>query len=181
MLALSARPVTDGRMIPLPSTGLELRGVEVTYGEPALPPRPRSSRCAPGELVVVSGPPGSGKTTLAGIASGPHRPRLTALPSLDGIALDDLDPAQLRQTIRVVSEEPLLLAATLRDNLLLGAWGEIDDDAMLNAMRTAGADEVVGELGRPRRRRRRPRPHRVGRSAPARLARRARSSRTRGS
>ena len=55
-------------------------------------------------------------------------------------------PAQLRQTIRVVSEEPLLLAATLRDNLLLGAWGEIDDDAMLDAMRTAGADEVVGEL-----------------------------------
>ena len=41
MLALSSRPVTDGRMIPLPSTGLELRGVEVTYGEPALPPRPR--------------------------------------------------------------------------------------------------------------------------------------------
>ena len=67
--------------------------------------------------------------------------------SLDGIALDDLDPAQLRQTIRVVSEEPLLLAATLRDNLLLGAWGEIDDDAMVDAMRTAGAEEVIGELG----------------------------------
>ena len=32
MLALSARPVTDGRMIPLSSTGLELQGVEVTYG-----------------------------------------------------------------------------------------------------------------------------------------------------
>ena len=46
-----------------------------------------------------------------------------------------------------MSEEPLLLAATLRDNLLLGAWGEIDDEVMLDAMRTAGADEVVGELG----------------------------------
>ena len=77
---------------------------------------------------MVSGPPGCGKSTLAGIASGLIDPD-SGEASLDGIALDDLDPAQLRQTIRVVSEEPLLLAATLRDNLLLGAWGEIDDDA----------------------------------------------------
>ena len=87
----------------------------------------------------------------------------SGVASLDGIALDDLDPAQLRQTIRVVSEEPLLLAATLRDNLLLGAWGEIDDDAMVDAMRTAGAEEVIDESRGARRRRRRPRPHRVGR------------------
>ena len=145
MLALSARPVTDGRMIPLPSTGLELRGVEVTYGNRRFL-HGLDVQVRPGELVVVSGPPGCGKTTLAGIASGLIDAD-SGVASLDGIALDDLDPAQLRQTIRVVSEEPLLLAATLRDNLLLGAWGEIDDDAMVDAMRTAGAEEVIGELG----------------------------------
>ena len=145
MLALSARPVTDGRMIPLPSTGLELRGVEVTYGDRRFL-HGLDVQVRPGELVVVSGPPGCGKTTLAGIASGLIDAD-SGVASLDGIALDDLDPAQLRQTIRVVSEEPLLLAATLRDNLLLGAWGEIDDDAMVDAMRTAGAEEVIGELG----------------------------------
>jgi ATP-binding cassette subfamily B protein len=145
MLALSARPVTDGRMIPLPSTGLELRGVSVTYGDRRFL-HGLDVQVRPGELVVVSGPPGCGKTTLAGIASGLVDPD-EGEALLDGIALDDLDPAQLRQTIRVVSEEPLLLAATLRDNLLLGAWGEIDDDAMVDAMRTAGAEEVIGELG----------------------------------
>ena len=145
MLALSARPVTDGRMIPLSSTGLELQGVEVTYGNRRFL-HGLDLQVAPGQLVVVSGPPGCGKTTLAGIASGLIPPD-TGVPSLDGVALDDLDPNQLRQTIRVVSEEPLLLAATLRDNLLLGAWGEIDDEAMIDAMRTAGAEEVIGELG----------------------------------
>jgi ATP-binding cassette subfamily B protein len=145
MLALSARPVTDGRMIPLPSTGLELHGVEVTYGDRHFL-HGLDVAVRPGELVVVSGPPGSGKTTLAGIASGLVDPD-EGQASLDGIALDDLDPTQLRQTIRVVSEEPLLLAATLRDNLLLGAWGEIDDEAMIDAMRTAGAEEVIEELG----------------------------------
>ena len=169
MLALGARPVTDGRMIPLPSTGLELRGVEVTSANRRFL-HGLDVQVRPGELVVVSGPPGCGKTTLAGIASGLIDPDRGAA-SLDGIALDELDPAQLRQTISVVSEEPMLFAATLRENLLLGAWGEIDDDAMIDAMRTAGAEEVIGELGGPRRRRRRPRPHPVRRPAPAGLAR----------
>ena len=65
---------------------------------------------------------------------------------LDGLPLQDLDPAALRRAIRVVSEEPLLLAASLRDNLLLGAWGEIDDDELVRALRTAGADEVIDEM-----------------------------------
>ena len=169
MLALSARPVTDGRMIPLPSTGLELRGVEVTYGNRRFL-HGIDVQVRPGELVVVSGPPGCGKTTLAGIASGLVDPD-EGEASLDGIALDDLDPAQLRQTIRVVSEEPLLLAATLRDNLLLGAWGEIDDEAMVDAMRTAGRRGSYPGARRARRCRRRPWPHGVGRAAPASVAR----------
>jgi ATP-binding cassette subfamily B protein len=145
MLALSARPVTDGRMIPLASSGLELHDVEVTYGNRRFL-HGLDLRVAPGELVVVSGPPGSGKTTLAAIASG-LADTDSGTASLDGIELSELDPGQLRQTIRVVSEEPLLLAASLRDNLLLGAWGEIGDDRMLDAMRVAGAEEVVDELG----------------------------------
>ena len=145
MLALSSRPVTDGRMIPRPSVGLELRDVEVTYGTRRFL-HGFDLVVRGGEFVVVSGPPGCGKTTLAGIASGlTDADRGTA--SLEGVPLEELDPTQLRQTIRVVSEEPLLLAATLRENLLLGAWGEIDDDQLHAAMQVAGAEEVVEELG----------------------------------
>jgi ATP-binding cassette, subfamily B, bacterial len=145
MLALSSRPMTDGRQVPLPSTGLELRGVEVTYGNRRFL-RGIDASVRAGEFVVVWGPPGCGRTTLAAIASGFTDPD-AGTASLDGVELRDLDPGQLRQTIRVVSEEPLLLAATLRDNLLLGAWGEIDDDSLLDAMRIAGAEEVVDQLG----------------------------------
>src|SRR5262245_49381330 len=107
MLALSSRPVTDGRMIPLPSTGLQLQRVEITYGNRRFL-HGLDLQVRGGELVVVSGPPGCGKTTLAAIASGLEDPD-GGSASLDGIELADLDPAQLRQTIRVVSEEPLLL------------------------------------------------------------------------
>jgi ATP-binding cassette subfamily B protein len=144
MLALSTRPVTDGRMMPLPSTGFELHDVEVTYGDRRFL-HGLDLHVRPGELVVVNGPPGSGKTTLAGIASGLVEPDSGAVV-LDGIALPDLDPTQLRRTIRVVSEEPLLLATSLRDNLLLGAYGEIDDAQLLDALHHAGADEVIAEM-----------------------------------
>ena len=144
MLALSARPVTDGRMMPMPSTGFELRDLDVTHGDRRFL-HGLELHVRPGELVVVNGPPGSGKSTLAGIASGLMEPDVGEAV-LDGIALQDLDPTQLRQTIRVVSEEPLLLASSLRDNLLLGAYGEIDDERLLDALRTAGADEVIAEM-----------------------------------
>ncbi len=169
MLALSARPVTDGRMIPLPSTGLELHGVEVTYGNRRFL-HGLDLQVRPGELVVVSGPPGSGKTTLAGIASGLVDPD-EGDASLDGVALDDLDPGQLRQTIRVVSEEPLLLAATLARQPAARGMGR--DRRRGDARRDAHGGGRRGDRGarRPRRRRRRPRPHRVRRPAPARVAR----------
>ena len=85
----------------------------------------------------MNGPPGSGKTTLAGIAFGSHGAD-SGEAVLDGVALRDLDPTQLRQTIRVVSEEPLLLATSLRDNLLLGAFGEIDDETLLTRWTSRG-------------------------------------------
>jgi ATP-binding cassette subfamily B protein len=145
MLALSARPVTDGRMIPSPTTGLELGDVTVAHDDRTFL-HGLDLQARGGELVVVTGPPGSGKTLLANIAAGLAAPDL-GTATLDGVELVELDPNQLRRTVRVVSEEPLLLAASLRDNLLLGAWGDIGDDSLLAAMRVAGAEEIVDELG----------------------------------
>ena len=144
MLGLSARPVTDGRMVPLPSTGLDLDDLTVAYRNRRLLHGFRAN-IAPGEFVVVHGSPGSGKSTLAGIAAGLLLPD-GGEARLDGLALEQIDPAELRRAIRVVSEEPLLLAASLRENLLLGAWGEITDGQLLEALRLAGAEEVVAGL-----------------------------------
>jgi ATP-binding cassette subfamily B protein len=144
MLALSSRPITDGRMVPAPSTGLALEDVSVQFGPRRLL-HSLNVTVAPGEFVVVHGAPGSGKTTLAALASGLMLPD-EGLARLDGLELEFLDPGELRRAVRVVSEEPLLLAATLRDNLLLGAWGDVSDDALAEALSTAGADEVIAEM-----------------------------------
>ena len=100
---------------------------------------------SPGEFVVVHGAPGSGKSTLAGIAADCCSPTTGRRASTASRSRSSTRPS-CAAPIRVVSEEPLLLAASLRDNLLLGAWGEITDDELVAALRTAGADEVVAEM-----------------------------------
>ncbi len=144
MLALSTRPITDGRMVPASSTGLDLDGVSAEFdGRTVL--NGLDLQVRPGEMVVVTGPPGSGKSTLAGIASGlievDH-----GEARLDGVALSDLDQVDLRRTVRVVSEEPLLLAASVRDNLLFGAPGDVDDEALLGAMHTVKSEDLLEQL-----------------------------------
>ena len=145
MLAFSSRPVTDGRMVPSPSSGLELHGISVTYGDRCLlggfDVTVRS-----GELVVVHGAPGSGKSTLASIGAGLTAPT-TGVAILDGTPHADLDPTQLRRAIRVVAEEPLLLATSLRDNLLLGAFGDVTDAMLTEAVQAAAVEEIIDELG----------------------------------
>ena len=144
MLALGSRPVTDGRIPPAPSSGLELRGVSVDLGMRRVLDDFGVS-VPPGAIVVVNGPPGSGKSTIAAVASGLLIPnRGTAF--LDGLELEEADPAELRRSIRVVAEEPMLFATSLRENLRMGAPEDVDDDMILKALRTAGVDEVVDEL-----------------------------------
>jgi ATP-binding cassette subfamily B protein len=95
--------------------------------------------------VVVQGPPGSGKSTLAGIASGRLLPdQGTAF--LDGLELEEVDPADLRRSIRVVSEEPMLFATSLRENMRMGAVDELEDDDIQRALALAGVSDVVQEL-----------------------------------
>ncbi len=65
---------------------------------------------------------------------------------LDGLELEEADPAELRRSIRVVAEEPMLFATSLRENLRMGAPEDVDDEMILKALDTAGVSEVVTEL-----------------------------------
>jgi ATP-binding cassette subfamily B protein len=156
VLALGTRPITEGHRLPPSSSGLELRGVGVrVVGRTVLDGFDLS--VLPGELVVVTGGPGSGKSTLAGVASGLIIPwEGTVL--LDGADIGTLEPNEYRRAVRMVSEEPLLLAATLQENLTLGAPPDTPEELVLGALEAAGAldifeglpgglDGVIGDRG----------------------------------
>ncbi|MGI8330292.1 thiol reductant ABC exporter subunit CydD [Actinomadura scrupuli] len=99
---------------------------------------------AAGERVAVTGPSGAGKSTLLQVLLGfvvPERGRVLA----DGTDLAELDLERWRRLLGWVPQHPHLFAASIADNIRLGA-PEATAEQVRRAARTGGADAFVGAL-----------------------------------
>ncbi|MGY5766114.1 ABC transporter ATP-binding protein [Brachybacterium sp. DNPG3] len=94
-------------------------------------------RIPEGTHVVVVGGSGSGKSTLARLIAGIERPR-SGSATIGGVVAADLEPECLRRRAVLLTQENHVFAATLRENLALGA-GEPDDDSLWEALGRVGA------------------------------------------
>ncbi|MDG4826271.1 ABC transporter ATP-binding protein [Asanoa sp. WMMD1127] len=91
-----------------------------------------------GERLAIVGPSGAGKSTLARLLAGTEAPDSGAV-TLGGVPIADIDPAQRRQLISLVTQEHHVFIGTLRDNLSFAAPDASDAD-MLTALLAVGAD-----------------------------------------
>ncbi len=71
-----------------------------------------------GSRVALIGPNGSGKTTLLHLLCGFYRPRAGRLLA-DAHPYDDIDISELRESIGVVMQDPILFSGTIFENLVL--------------------------------------------------------------
>jgi ATP-binding cassette subfamily C protein CydD len=140
-------PAPAGRSGPLPAPDgpgeIRFEGVTVAY-ERTVALRDVTLTIRPGERIAVVGPSGAGKSTLLNLLLGfvaPTSGRVT----VDGVDLADVDPDAWRRRIAWVPQRAHLFAATLADNIRLGAPGT-GDDALAAAVRAAALDEVVAAL-----------------------------------
>jgi ABC-type multidrug transport system fused ATPase/permease subunit len=92
----------------------------------------------PGERLAIVGPSGAGKSTLARLLAGIDVPR-EGVVSLDGLAVTDLDLAERRRRIALVTQEHHVFIGTLRDNLAFAA-PDASDEQMRAALVAVGAD-----------------------------------------
>ena len=103
-----------------------------------------SLQVARGETLAVVGPSGAGKSTLFQLLQRFYDPDGGTV-RLDGVALPDADPAQVRARIAMVPQETVIFAASARDNLRYGRW-DADDDALWAAAEAANAAEFLRKL-----------------------------------
>ncbi len=135
-----------GTHTPQPVQGaLELRDVSVRFGTgehaPALDRVNLQVR--PGEVVALVGPSGAGKTTLVNLL-----PRFV-LPTggevlLDGVALPDWQLDHLRAQFAMVSQDVVMLHASIAANVALGA--PLDETRVQQCLQAANLAEHVASL-----------------------------------
>lgn len=123
---------------------LALDGVSFGYDTDRVVLRDVSFDVGRGEMVAIVGRTGSGKSTLLRLIARLYEVgdgRIT----LDGRDLRDLDLADLRRAIALVSQETYLFEGSIRDNLLYGRPDASDDD-LRAALASAGAADLLARL-----------------------------------
>jgi ABC-type multidrug transport system fused ATPase/permease subunit len=132
--------------IELPEGGGQLRfegvGFEYMEGRPVL--QDIDLELAPGTTIALIGHTGSGKTTLTSLV-----PRFYDATSgrvtLDGADVRDVKLNSLRHAIGVISQDPFLFSATVRENIMFGA-PDLDDPEVERIARLAQAHEFIRRL-----------------------------------
>jgi ABC-type multidrug transport system fused ATPase/permease subunit len=143
---------------PLPPGPGEIRFEDVAFGYNAerLVLEDVDLTVPAGRTVALIGHTGSGKTTLAALV-----PRFYDTSAgrvvVDGVDVRDVTRRSLRRDVGVISQDPFLFSATVRENIAFGASGATDEEVAAAARAAQahsfvaalpdGYDTVIGERG----------------------------------
>ena len=138
---MPARKLTD------PPKG-EIVFDDVTFTYPTRPDTKALDRVnltvEPGETVAFVGPSGAGKTTLIQLIQRFYDPNAGRI-LLDGVDLRDMARDDFRQYIALVPQDPVIFAASARDNIRFGRR-DASDTEVEAAARAAAANAFIAQL-----------------------------------
>ncbi|MDP2398518.1 MAG: ABC transporter transmembrane domain-containing protein [Burkholderiales bacterium] len=151
MELLDTRPLLRAEppaaVLPQPVRGaIRFEGVGFAY-----PTRPESPALAelsfevhPGERVALVGPSGAGKTTIFALLLRFYDPQSGCI-RIDGVDIRHCEPLTLRQSVALVSQDPVIFAASVTENVRFGR-PEATAEAVRAACADANALEFIEEL-----------------------------------
>ncbi|XP_023657242.2 antigen peptide transporter 1 isoform X1 [Paramormyrops kingsleyae] len=137
----------EGSLAPKTLQGnLEIRNVTFAY-----PRRPDTAvlkgfslKLKPGEITALVGPSGAGKSTCVNLLERFYQPQKGEI-LLDGQPLHSYQNQYLHGKIAVVSQEPVLFARSVRENIKYGREDATEVE-MIEAARLAEAHEFISKL-----------------------------------
>jgi ATP-binding cassette subfamily B protein len=97
-----------------------------------------------GETVAIVGPSGAGKTTVFQLLQRFYDPQGGEI-TIDDVALTDADPVEIRKQLGVVSQESMIFASSIADNIRYGNQ-DATVDMIAAAAIAARADEFINRL-----------------------------------
>ncbi|KAF9585320.1 Multidrug resistance protein 1 [Lunasporangiospora selenospora] len=102
----------------------------------------------PGQTIALVGGSGSGKSTIVGLVERFYDP-IAGSVSLDGIEIKDYNVTFLRDTIGIVSQEPVLFNTTIKQNIIYGIRKDQPtptDKEIEDVCRLSNAHDFISQL-----------------------------------
>eukprot|EP01114_Cavostelium_apophysatum_P021308 TRINITY_DN739_c0_g2_i3.p1 TRINITY_DN739_c0_g2~~TRINITY_DN739_c0_g2_i3.p1 ORF type:complete len:730 (+),score=149.77 TRINITY_DN739_c0_g2_i3:2051-4240(+) len=144
--SMPAIPLHGGHILPQVKGSIEFRHVSFHY-----PSRPDSPvlkdldvRLEEAKVYAIVGPSGSGKSTLAWLIERFYEPQ-SGQVLIDGVDIKTLDPSWLRRQIALVSQEPVLFATTIAENIRFGK-PDATPEEVAAAAQLANANEFIRDF-----------------------------------
>ena len=139
-------PIEQGTLTP--PAGERLRGdiefenVGFKYEQDARILHDISFHAAPGQVVALMGPTGSGKTSLVNLLPRFYEYEKGSI-QLDGVELKEYPRDYLRRNIGIVEQEPFLFSRTIRENIAYGVGRPVTDEEVFAAAKAAAIHDVI--------------------------------------
>ena len=138
---------SNPKALPTPVRG-EIRFDDVTFRYPSRPDvvalEHLTLQVNPGETVAFVGPSGAGKTTVIQMIQRFYDPA-SGVVSLDSVDLRDIDRDEFRKHMALVPQDPVIFAASARENIRFGRL-EATDAEVEAAARAAAAHNFIAAL-----------------------------------
>jgi ATP-binding cassette subfamily B protein len=122
--------------------GVEYQNVTFGYVDGRAALRNISLRAAPGEMIALVGPTGSGKSTLVNLLAAFYEANSGRI-AIDGQDISAVSLQSLRAQISVVSQEAFLFNGTVRENILYGNPAATEEQLLAASRAANGHDFIV--------------------------------------
>jgi ABC-type multidrug transport system fused ATPase/permease subunit len=135
---------THPTSLPPGPIGVRFEDVHFSYGSGSEVLAGVQLEVAPGEVIAVCGPTGSGKTSLLNLLTRFYDPT-DGRVLLGGVDARDVRIEELRASVAIVTQKPILFSIPLRDNLT-AARPDAPWDEVVAACEAAGVAHFAAEL-----------------------------------